>query len=152
MKKMEQDRLNHYQGMNLYVKNLENSLGIERQERVLSLPSDHQCQGDDRGRPAQGLVWVFFLSRRGNEGCDRDEWVHAGHQVAVRDAGSAQRRMESYLDQPVHSAAPLPCVGPGGPPLGFFPAALQLLPAHWAPVSCYTHRDRRPGGGDKSNW
>lgn len=89
--------------------------------------------GDDRGWPQQG-VWlcVFFLSRRGDKGRDRDEWAHFGHQASVRGTGPAQRGAEGHLDQPVH-AAPLYCAGPGRPPLGLLPPAHQLLLALCAP-------------------
>lgn len=89
--------------------------------------------GDDRGWPQQ-RVWlcVFFLSRRGDEGRDRDEWAHRGHQATVCGSGPAQRGAESHPDQPVHSA-PLHYAGPGQPPLGLPAAAHQLLPPRCAP-------------------
>ena len=89
--------------------------------------------GDDRGWPQQ-RVWlcVFFLSRRGDEGRDRDERAHRGDQATVRGTGPAQGGAEGHPDQPVH-AAPLHHAGPGQPPPGLLPAACQLLPARRAP-------------------
>uniref|UniRef100_A0A8I3NTK8 Tyrosine 3-monooxygenase/tryptophan 5-monooxygenase activation protein beta n=1 Tax=Canis lupus familiaris TaxID=9615 RepID=A0A8I3NTK8_CANLF len=103
--------------------------------------------GDDRGWPQQG-VWlcVFFLSRRGDKGRDRDEWAHFGHQASVRGTGPAQRGAEGHLDQPVH-AAPLYCAGPGRPPLGLLPPAHQLLLALCAPANIGTQTTGASGVG-----
>lgn len=88
---------------------------------------------------------MFFLPRRGYQGCDRDERADCQHKASLRGAGSEERGAQSHPHQPVHAETGHH-EGPAWPSPGLFPDSPGVLPTPPAPgESCSPvaalHRD-----------
>ncbi|KAK1783946.1 hypothetical protein P4O66_022624, partial [Electrophorus voltai] len=102
---MKQDGTTRYQGVNLYVKNLDDSLDDERLRKEFSLfGTITSAKVMTEGGRSKGFGFVFLLAGGGHRGNEGDERVHRRHQAAVRGLGAAQGGAAGPPHPPLHAA------------------------------------------------